>query len=373
MLLCNNSYNYFEIFDFPLLLSQHMSIYRTLFCICLSGCMAREVQHEPDPQSLRANLEPTEVKVSLAVVKPFTHHIESNGKIEAAQVAELQFKTGGLLKELKARNGQRVKKGTKIAQLDDQEAQLRLRKAESVLKIAQFEYQNKMLSYGKNELAGAHGNTIKESIRYSSGLAAAEIDREEAQIKLAHTRVLTPFTGLIANVQYKTGNYVNAGDKLCDLFNPAKLVVTSSILESDLGKLQLGQKAAIFPLSSSDQTFEAILAEINPQVDATGLIGIKLAIQNPGKRLLPGMNVKLSLAIPKYEALVVPKEAVVVRSGKQVVFVAEDGLAKWHYVTTGLDNGDEVEIIEGLEEGMAIITSNNLQLAHDAPVKASPE
>lgn len=333
--------------------------------------MAREVQQEPDPESLRSELKPTEVRVVRAVRKPFTWYIESNGKIEAAQVAELKFKAEGLLQELNIRNGKWAKKGALLARLEDSEAQLALKKARSSLKMAQFEYQSLMLNYGENELNSKHGDNIRESLRHNSGLEDAEIAREEARLRLAHTMITAPFTGLIANVQYKAGNYVNAGDKLCDIYNPGKLEVVSYILESELSRLNIGQKAKITPLSGSGEAFEAILTEINPQVNTAGLIDLKLTVQNP-RGLLPGMNVVISLTIPQEEMLVIPKEAVVVRSGRQVVFVAEEGLAKWHYVTTGLDNGEEVEIVEGMVEGMEVIISNNLQLAHDAQVKINP-
>jgi multidrug efflux pump subunit AcrA (membrane-fusion protein) len=51
-----------------------------------------------------------------------------------------------------------------------------------------------------------------------------------------------------------------------------------------------------------------------------------------------------------------------------VVFSVENDLAKWNYVEFGFDNGKMVEITDGLEAGMVVITNNNLQLAHDAPI-----
>jgi hypothetical protein len=81
------------------------------------------------------------------------------------------------------------------------------------------------------------------------------------------------------------------------------------------------------------------------------------------------MSVQITFIIPYNKNIIVPKEAVVIRSGKHVVFTAERGLAKWNYVTVGRENGKEIEIIEGLKENQAVIITNNLQLAHDAPVK----
>jgi len=83
------------------------------------------------------------------------------------------------------------------------------------------------------------------------------------------------------------------------------------------------------------------------------------------------MNVKVLVGNSVPAQLVVPKEAVVIRQGKQVVFTYEDGHAKWHYVKTGYENSREYTIEEGLEEGAQVIITNNLNLGHDAEVEAN--
>lgn len=64
----------------------------------------------------------------------------------------------------------------------------------------------------------------------------------------------------------------------------------------------------------------------------------------------------------------VPKKAVVLRSGRQVVFTWEDGKALWNYVTTGAENFDSYVIEEGLRPGQIIIVDGNEDLAHESPV-----
>lgn len=81
------------------------------------------------------------------------------------------------------------------------------------------------------------------------------------------------------------------------------------------------------------------------------------------------MNASATILVPNEKSVIVPKSAVVIRNGKAVIFTYEAGLAKWNYVVVGRDNGKEVEILDGLVEGMKVIINNNLQLAHDSPVK----
>ena len=86
------------------------------------------------------------------------------------------------------------------------------------------------------------------------------------------------------------------------------------------------------------------------------------------KRLFEGMNVRVSVQRSLGKQLVVPKSAVVLRSGKQVVFTLVNGKAYWNYVRTGLENADSYAIVEGLKVGDQVITTGNINLAHEAPV-----
>ena len=88
------------------------------------------------------------------------------------------------------------------------------------------------------------------------------------------------------------------------------------------------------------------------------------------------MNVRVSVKRSLGQQLVIPKTAVVLRSGKQVVFTLQEGKAMWNYVHTGLENATEYVVSdksqkgieEGLSEGDTVIVTGNLNLAHEAEV-----
>ncbi|MEM9390977.1 MAG: efflux RND transporter periplasmic adaptor subunit [Bacteroidota bacterium] len=339
-----------------------------LLTILVIGCNQTQNVDEPDPQTLRPQQEPTLVKVVGAKIKPFNFYTTSNGLVEAARRSEVKFEQSGRLLESKIQNGQRVKKGQLLAKLDNAEEQIALRKAEALLESKKYDYQSQILSYSQKELDTEQGKTIIESIRHSTGLVDAEIGYDEAQMRLANTEVKAYISGTVANAEDLGLVYVNSGEKLCDIVDLAHLQVLTKVLESDLPKIQLGTEAEITALSSPDKKFTGRVIEVNPIVDPTGMVDVKLKLLNT-KNLVPGMNVQIKFALAQVETLVIPKEAVVIRSGREVVFVYESGLAKWHYITSGVTNGKEVEVQEGLEESMQVIIENNLQLAHDAMVE----
>jgi hypothetical protein len=84
--------------------------------------------------------------------------------------------------------------------------------------------------------------------------------------------------------------------------------------------------------------------------------------------MIDGMNARVRVSKNLGKRLVVPKSAVVLRSGREVVFTLEEGKAMWNYVTTGIENLDSREILEGLTAGQTVITDGNENLAHQTPV-----
>ncbi|WP_205896694.1 efflux RND transporter periplasmic adaptor subunit, partial [Pseudomonas viridiflava] len=141
----------------------------------------------------------------------------------------------------------------------------------------------------------------------------------------------------------------------------------TKVLETDIANLKIGQKADIIPISGNSK-FAATITDINPLVDENGLVNVRLKILNTNG-LLPGMNATCSIHVPSSLCIAVPKQAVIMRNGKAVIFTIEGGQAKWNYVVLGKDNGLEVEVKDGLKVGQKAIISNNVQLSNGALVK----
>jgi len=98
------------------------------------------------------------------------------------------------------------------------------------------------------------------------------------------------------------------------------------------------------------------------------MISVKAEFRNNG-RLIDGMNVRVVIRKPVPDRLVVPKEALVIRQGKDVIFVRQDSLAIWKYVTVEFENSKSISVKEGLEPGDLVIISGNVNLAHETTVR----
>ena len=143
-------------------------------------------------------------------------------------------------------------------------------------------------------------------------------------------------------------------------------------MESELPLVKRGDKVEVSSFANASGTCSGTISEINPLVDEDGLVSVRAKV-NGNIRLFDGMNVRVSVKRSVPDQFVVPKTAVVLRTGKQVIFTLKDGKAMWNYVTTGLENMTEYTVTgDGMEEGAQIIVTGNVNLAHEAPVKVIP-
>lgn len=346
-----------------------------MLLLSLLGCEAETAtQQELPMDSFRAEVEATRVKTSLSERRSFNYLINGSGKIEARDQVKAVLERPGYLIELSVREGDRVEAGQVIARLDPSESYLQLEKAKARLRAAQGSYDSDIMSFqgimeSDDSLRRA---TVSQQIRSSSGLQMAEIELREAEIAVEKSVLKAPISGQIADISFKEGSLVNAGDILCEILSTGQLEMKVKVLESDIGYISPGQRAEIHPVSGKADDVAGTVISINPKVDEHGLVQVTLQVSGSSK-LLPGMNARAVIHAPQANAVVVPKQAVVYRSERPVVFTIADNVSQWNYVETGRDNGREIEILDGLAENSVVIVTNNLQLAHQAPVQISED
>jgi RND family efflux transporter MFP subunit len=345
----------------------------TFFSISCNNAVTGDVSKK-ETKTPVTSTSSTPVTTAKTEFRAFQYLITSNGKIKSLHELLITSENGGKVSICKAETGAFFPAGSVIAQLETTPLKYKLQRAQSERFNAQKDYESQLLGYGNllKDKTEEQADTIRQKLKISTGLVAAEDDIKEAQYELSRAIIRAPFSGILADVKVQQGEQLKAGQELFRIYDPNNLFLEVKILEADIALVKKGMQATIASLSAPEQQYVAEVYEINPYVDENGMVLIKLKIQTSKLKahtLFPGMNCTATIKIPFERSIVVPKEAVVIRSGKTVVFTIEDGKAKWNYVTVSRDNGKEVEIKDGLKAGAIVITSNNLQLAHDAPVE----
>jgi HlyD family secretion protein len=342
----------------------------------------------------------------------FPIRIEATGHLAAWQSAELSADIGGVILKRTAEEGAYAGQGSLLFQLDDREYRLALKEAESELMkarttyvtntigdtqttidtsivlqarrqltqaerafakghISQEEMQNARRRFEANKmLSGQQKGTVQAVI---SGVVQAEHRVERSQLNLSYTQIKAPFSGRISNLQVEAGQRISGGQKLLTLEEDSRMKVSVDVLEADLLHLEVGASALIRIPSLNNEVYNGTIHSINPTIDPQkGMGRVTVALNNPDHRLLSGTFAYVALETRRLQgAMVVPADAVLVRQGRNLVFVIKDNKAQWVYVTTGIRSGNTIEITEGLHAGDLVAVAGHFALAHDAPVRVT--
>lgn len=350
-------------------MNKFWSIYKTLFAIILfSGgmvsCHSGEANNiSEDTNLLRGELEPTAVYIDTAKHGIYQDKIVSMGRLRSVTEAFIVPQISGIVSEVHAINGRSINKGKLILVVANEKEKLALRKSEIQLQERKSEFESLLMGYSSENLT----DTLRNSLRYSSGLAAAELSYLEANLTYQSTFIRAPISGLVSNLDINKGKQIKSGEPICFIYDHRNMQVSCEVTGTQALKLKKGLKVKIE--FDSETQVRGYIDQVNPITDEeTGLVTVIVRMNDLPDPAIHGMSVKVRIEVPQQEALLVPSKAVVDRSGRNVVFVMEKDQAIWRYVEIGRSNDEMTEILSGLEPGDIVIVSNNVQLGHEAKV-----
>ncbi|WP_375447902.1 efflux RND transporter periplasmic adaptor subunit [uncultured Fibrella sp.] len=309
------------------------------------------------------------VRSRAALSGTFTLATAATGLLRAQAQSKLSFRISGTINQITVRNGGGVAAGQVLARLDDRDQQMALRVAQDQVREAQAQLRGLIAEYGGTELdTTSLTRNARAFVLTKSGYYRAQTALEQARQQLDYTVLRAPFAGRVANLSAKPFNFITSYEPFCTLLSRDGLLVDFSVLESELAAVQLGQSVRVLPVALPQRTYAGRVSEINPLVNGQGLVLVKARLDRPDAALFEGMNARVVIERRIANQVIIPKSAVVERSGRKVVFTVEKGLAKWHYVTIAHENETEVAISEGLRAGDQVLVSGHVNLGHDAPV-----
>ena len=350
----------------------------TIFFILISqGCKKKdENKFGNELGKIETKADPINVEGVIAVLGDFPLEFVSNGKLVASQEAELYFKKSNIVEKITVKNGDWITKGNIIASLDSDLEKINLLQSEFQVESADLEFTNQMIGYtGGTDKDEMISDKRRHYLQLSSGLKNAELNLEKSKMELANTVLHAPFSGRVADLETKVMNLPESGKPFCRLIDDRKFEVVFPILESEIGRLKVGQAITMRPFIEDSAFYGGNIVEINPVVNEHGLVTVKALVPNNDGKLIQGMNVKVFIKDNVPNNLIVPKEAVVLRNNRQVVFTYSEGKAMWNYQETILENSTSYSIVKEkdgsqvIHPGDTVITIGNLNLAHEAEVK----
>jgi membrane fusion protein (multidrug efflux system) len=306
--------------------------------------------------------------------------VNAAGQAEAWQKTVLVAQVNGRITSLPVREGDAVGRGQAVVGLDGAEYALAVEEARAALADAENKLREATLFDDRiTDPAVRQERAVAARVR--AGVEAAEVRLRRAQLDLSRTRTGAPIAGRVASLKAVPGAWVRQGDEMMTIVDLDPIRVEVQVLESEIAHLTPGRTANVSFAAFPGEAFTGRIQTINPIVESgTRTARVTVLVNNPGGRILPGMYARVSLEARRYaDRLLVPRSAILERDRRAMLFVYEpgsrDGLAKWRYVTTGLQNEHVVEIVtEGVETdsvqpGEVVLTEGHYTLIHDARVR----
>lgn len=204
-----------------------------------------------------------------------------------------------------------------------------------------------------------------------AGVKQAEAAVAQARIQLQDTTIKTPFDGLVAKVNVRKGSMVKPETAVIQLVS-RNLEVLVNVEESRIAQIAEGQNASLRIVAYPGQDFPAVVSSVAPAADTnTFTFAVKVTPLDQTGLLRSGMYADVSILVnEKPDALLAPRAAVTLIDNQETVFVVQAGnTVQQRRVTTGLINGDRIEILSGLKPGETVVIAGQPNLTDGARVK----
>ncbi len=301
--------------------------------------------------------------------------VSAAGQAAAYRQATLKAQVEGQVKRVVVRENARVGTGAVLVEIDRTQYELEVEKARAAVTSAEATFREQTLFDDRIEDPAIRAERERVA-RAKSNLDQARVSLREAELRLERTRVRAAFPGRVASVKVVPGQWAQVNDELLTVVDLDPIKVEVQVLEGEVAHLAPGRQASISFAAFPDTTVVGTIETINPMVDQTTRTAkVTVAVPNPEGKVLPGMYARVSLEARRFpDRILVPRAAILERDRRTMLFVFEDGRAKWRYVTTGLANETLVEVVRHPDTGMVepgemVLTNGHYTLIHDANVR----
>jgi len=315
-----------------------------------------------------------------------------SGTLHAAQETKLSFKVAGTIKDIFVNIGDKVKKGTVVAELDSMPYDLQAQQAHAVLISSQAQLRHAKSNYervknlyeggnsSKNDLDNARASAEASSASVQSALKVLEI----ARLNVAYTKLKTKENCAIASVDAEVGENVSSGTQIFKTTCGDALEVRLNIPETVIGSIQKGMNVTVRFSALQGRIYQAIVHEVGVSTIEGGTtfpVRVMLDTANlPG--LKAGLSADVTFSFPakqdERQAVLVPSFAVGEDETGRFVFTLEKtgenkALVRKQVVTIGNILQGGIEILNGLTPNIRIVTAGVSVLRDGTEVKFSDE
>lgn len=325
----------------------------SLAALLSAGCSGG---HDPGP----APAEPGQITAHTAVAASMAVAVEAtaSGTAEAWRTSRPATKLMGRVAELFVREGDRVRAGQTVARIESADLEAGLAQAHAALQMAEATLENAAAQHARMERLHADRSVTDKALEDATAahrVAAANLEVmrsnvRAAEVALSYAEVTTPVSGWVTARMIEAGDMAAPGQPLVTVQDLSRMKLRVEVPESAVARLAEGDPATV-TVSGRELTVD-IDRIVHAGDAATRTFSVEMVVDNTDGAIRDGMFVRASFPTGQREALHVPLTAIVVRGQLAGVYVVDaDGRARLRWVKPGSRDGEQVEILSGLEPG----------------------
>ena len=347
-------------------------------------------------------LAPSVQKIRVAATKPMLMTFEDTvtfvGNLEAEERASVASKVSDVtVLSVNVDVGDEIKRGDILVEMDDSlnrrqieearaavaRAEAAIAQAKSRLSTVEKDYKRYKQLYEEQVISRQQFDQTEGQYEVEkAGLDLAQRELKQAQARLEqllivknYHKVAAPVGGVIAERRVDPGDTIKSGDVLLVISRQDNVKIKGPITENDYPKVKLGQPVHVRVDAFPGREFNGKVNRISPVLDPATRTGEVEALIASQGLLKPGMFAPAFIVVGSHEALALPREAVrqLAGTGEWYCFVASDDVAQQRPIKRGAEQGNWIEITEGIGESDLVITTVVRQLSDGVPVEVATQ
>jgi len=326
------------------------------------------------PQTTQSDIE---TPVSVRELKPgsISSFFNTSGTAQATFSVDLNSEMSGLYQlQMNPRTGRPFKLGDAVSKdqliirFEDKEYEnsIRIESRQLSLEIADQEQVKQKELYEKG------GVTLTQLRNSEVSATNARYELENANISLQKMNVVAPFDGVIVSLpHYSSDVKVSQGQPMVGIMDYSRLYMEINLPESAIAYIQVNQPVNITHYTLPYDTLKAVISEISPAISSeTRTFRGKVLIDNTALKLRPGMFVKADVIIDSADdVIIIPKDVIQTARNSKYVYIVERNMAVMRTIITGIEDDDNVQVLDGLYENDNLIIRGYETLRQNSRVR----
>lgn len=296
----------------------------------------------------------------------FSDSVEALGTARANESVDITAKSANRIVSIRFTEGQQVRKGEILVELDGAEARADLAVAEAALGESRSQFNRSRELFATKALSQSQLEQIEATLRQNEARVAA------AQARVDDMIVRAPFGGRVGLRNVSVGSYVSPATVITTLDDTNIIKLDFSVPETFLTLLEDGLEIEATSSAYAGEQFKGRVASIDSRVDPVSRsVIVRGNVDNRDGRLKPGMFMTVRLVRAEDQTLALPEQALVPENDRQYVFVVRDDQAHKTEITTGRRRPGEVEVLKGLANGDIVVVEGTQKIADGTRVRIS--